>query len=187
MSKPTTDTVLHLRQSLDAAREALAEAREDQTLAAAREALAEAQQAKEAADAEDFETDPAELVDRRMAAGRNFEIAKIRVERAERDFNSRLSRASGMVTKVATDTRQALLAIIEPFRENLRAGLNRVVGEMFKGAHDQAINGIVFSTGNHISAICQTLHSVSLTPHPQQAIPTVERGIDMLEDALRER
>ena len=158
----------------------------DVTLQTARDALANATAAKEWAEVEDESVAPEDLVDRRTDAARDFEVAKIRVARAEKAQAINASQALAPLREATQLLSKALMEAVEPLRNRVEAGARRVFGDQMYDLAGPHFKGLVYQMGERCSEFSRTLNRMDVS-NPDYAIQQIGLAKEFLIDCHRDR
>jgi hypothetical protein len=150
----------------------------DQTLNLAQAALDQAKAAVAEAELEDDEIDPEELVDRRLEARRQVEIAEIRLGRAQKALESRGQSVMQPIREAGRIAAAALREIAEPFGVALEKSLRKIVGDDDFAADGGHYKSLIYRKKERLFAHARACES-------NASVGCMERAIAMLEDATR--
>lgn len=184
---PYTETVAAVRGKIAEYHAAAAEFEKDVTLQTAKQALADAEVGKERADREDDSIDPEELVDRRLDAVRQVEVAKIRVARAEKAHASSKGSVVFILREAMRIAVAAFPAAAEALREKLEAGAVRVYGAEIVGNHQKSyLKSLHHQMTERVHGTRRGLEK-DTSDNPRQLIAHLEKALAVLEDVHRDR
>lgn len=155
-----------------------ADFKNDKTLELAELALETAKAAVVAAEAEDDSLDPEQLVDRRIEARRQEEIAAIRLERAKKALQSRKSAIDGPLYRAGKIAADALRELVEPMQRKLESELRRVIGDDFYEREISHYKSLLWRKGEIL-----VHHARQMESGP--SIPGLLKTIALIEDARR--
>jgi hypothetical protein len=150
----------------------------DQTLKLAESALDQAKAAAAEAEKENDSIDPEELVDRRIEARRQVEIAEIRLSRAKTAMESQESRVLGPIREGGRIAAEALREVVEPFGAALESELRRVIGQNDFEAEQGHYKGLIYRKKERFHGLARELESSA-------SINSLNRAVAMIEDATR--
>lgn len=180
-----TEAVEAIRAKIEEHRALAAEVVKDRTVEISKLALADAEETARRAAAEDESIEPEDLVDRRIEAGRQVEVAKIRVQRAEKVRAERLSETRGPLVEARGIAVDAITASRGPLGEKLMAGAVRVFGSMVE---EEAgwFKSLIYRAGERLNGTARRLERSDHT-NTDQMIRDLEHAIGLIEDANRDR
>ena len=150
----------------------------DQTLKLAEAALEQAKAAAAEAELEDDSTDPEELVDRRLEARRQVEIAEIRLVRAKKATQSQGHQVMWPINKAGKIAADALREVSEPFGDGLEAALRKLIGDETYDADRGFFNSLIYRKKERLYTGARLLESSA-------SVPGLGNAIAMLEDVAR--
>jgi hypothetical protein len=184
---PHIQTIEAIRAAIASYHAAAAEFAKDVTLRTAREAFTAAEKNKARADLEDDSVDAEELVDRRMEAERQFQVAKIRVDRAEKSHTERQSDVNLILRQATREAAKAFPIAAEALAARLTAAAVRVYGADIVELHEkQRFDLLHYSMGRRVHEEGECLR-MSRSEIPEHAIGHLENAIAILEDVYRDR
>jgi hypothetical protein len=150
----------------------------DKTLVLAESALESAKAAAAAAEAEDDSLDPEELVDKRLEARREVEIAEIRLARARKAVESRSFDVNAPLKAGGEIAAGALREVAEPFGERLEAALRKLIGDEGYTAESAHYKSLIYRKRERLYGHARHCES-------RASIPLLNQAITLLEDAAR--
>lgn len=155
-----------------------ADFKNDQTLSLAKSALESAKTGAAQAEHEDDSVDPEELVDRRLEARRQVEIAEIRLGRAQKALESRGYVVRTPLLQAGQIAAEALREAAEPFGERLESGLRNLLGDEMFRAESGFFTSVIYRKRERLFAHARQMESAV-------SIPGLNQAIALLEDAAR--
>jgi hypothetical protein len=172
--------ISQIKAKIEEHRELEADFKADRTLELAQSALDSAKAAAVAAEAEaeDDSVDPEELVDRRIEARRQVEIAEIRLARAQKALESRGWDVKAPLIEGGKIANEALRTAAEPFGERLEAGLRNLLGDETFLAVSPQLKGVIFQKKERLYAHARQMES-------EVSIPGLNQAIAYLEEVAR--
>jgi hypothetical protein len=150
----------------------------DKTLELAKSALEGAKITLTAAEAEDDSIGPEELVDRRIEARRQVEIAEIRLSRAQKSVESQGCVVRTPLLEAGEIAAEALRGVVEPFAERLEYELRKLIGEEDYNHNAGHFKSIIYRKGERLYGHARQMESAV-------SIPGLIRAISLLEEATR--
>ncbi len=150
----------------------------DRTLELAQSALDSAKSAAAQADLEDESTDPEALVDSRLEARRQVQIAEIRLARAQKTLESRGYVVRSPLLQAGDIAAEALREATEPFAERLESGLRNLLGDEMFQAELSHLTSVIYRKKERLFAHARQMESAV-------SIPGLNQAIALLEDAAR--
>lgn len=155
-----------------------ADFKNDKTLELAELALETAKAAVAAAEAEDDSIDPEQLVDRRIEARRQEEIAAIRLERAKNAMKSRKSEINDPIRKAGRLAADTLVELVGPMRWKLESELRRVIGDDFYEREMSHYKSLLWRKGEILVHHARLMES-------GPSIPGLLKTVALIENARR--
>jgi hypothetical protein len=149
----------------------------DQTLTLAEAALESAKAAAAQAELEDHSLDPEDLVDRRLEARRQVEVAEIRLARAKKAIESRGWDVQAPLHAGGKIAAEALREVADPFGNQLEAALRNLIGDDYNT-----------DSGHYKSLIYrkkERLFGHARSCEQSASVQVLERSIAMIEDSTR--
>jgi hypothetical protein len=150
----------------------------DKTLTLAESALETAKAASVQAELEDAAVDPEKLVDLRIEARRQVEIAEIRLSRAKTAMESQASRVLGPIREGGRIAAEALLEVVEPFGAAFESELCRVIGKSDFEKDQGHYKTLIYRKKDRFHGLARELES-------SPSIHSLNRAVAMIEDAAR--
>jgi hypothetical protein len=160
-----------------------ADFKNDQTLNLAERALEAAKAAAVEAELEDDSIDPAELVDRRLEARREVEIAEIRLARAKKAVESQASRVMVPIREGGRIAADALREAAEPFGAAVESELRRVLGQHDYDAEQGHYKAAIYRKKDLLFGSARSLESSASVPGLGKAIALLEEADRLIRDA----
>ena len=155
-----------------------ADFKNDKTLVLAQSALETAKADAAVAEAEDDSIDPEQLVDLRLEARRQVEIAEIRLTRAQKAVESRGIVVRTPLLEAGDIAAEALLGIEPHFCQRLESELRKLIGDGFYEATPGIYQNLIYKK----QAI---LHGHARQMESSVSIFGLNEAITLLEDANR--
>lgn len=155
-----------------------ADFKNDKTLELAKSALDSAKAAAVAAEVENDSIDPEQLVDRRIEARRQVEIAEIRLGRAENAMKSRGWDVQGPLLEAGKIAAEAMNEAAEPFGGRLERELRKLIGEDDFNMEAPFYKALIYRKRDRLYSHARLMEKAA-------SVPGLVRAIALLEDAAR--
>lgn len=170
--------VAKIKAELEEFRALEADFKNDRTLELARIALDGAKAAAVTAAVEDDSIDPEELVDRRLEARRQVEIAEIRLGRSEKAVESRGQVVRTPLIEAGKIAAEALREAAEPLGKRLETELRKLIGDDYYNPDAGHYKSLIYRKGEVLNAHARQMESAV-------SISGLNQAIALLEDAAR--
>lgn len=146
----------------------------DKTLELAQSALESAKAAVLVAEGEDDSIDPEQLVDRRIEARRQAEIAGIRLERAKKAMESRKSEVNHPIIRAGKIAAEALREVVEPSGRRLESELRRIIGDHSYERDSGHYKALIYRKGEALFGHARQMEAAASVQGLNQAIALIE-------------
>lgn len=180
------DSIKIIRSKVECFRGHAAKLAHDKTVEVCEQSLVDAQREAKAAAVEDESIEAEVLVDRRIEAARQVEIAQIRLQRAKKMRAELESEIKCALLEARNMVCEGLRAASDSLSERLMAGAVRVFGEEVVLTEGPFFKSLAYRATERVAGTARRIEK-SDHSNTDQMIRDIEHAIRLIEESLRER